>query len=191
MATLNFESDLVKLEPLSWQHFDHLLPICLEEPDLLTYSPSHFGTKEYLKQYFEIALDQYSKGLKYSFAIFDKRIQRYVGSTSFMSISEKDKRVEIGSTWLSRKVQRTGLNRQVKYLLLTYAFEEWDMERVELKTDSRNIQSQKAILGIGATFEGKLRSHTVMPDGYRRDTVYFSILKSEWPSIKSSIFSNY
>ncbi len=179
---------MVKLEPLDWPHFDHLLPICLEEPELLKYSPSRFGTEEALREYFQNAINAYENKLRIPLVIFDKRISEYVGSTSFMTISEKDLRVEIGSTWISKKVQRTGLNRAVKAILLSYAFEDWGMERVELKTDARNIQSQKAILGIGATYEGKLRSHTLMSDGHRRDTVYFSILKSEWSNIKKKTF---
>jgi len=119
--------------------------------------------------------------------IFDKQKQQYAGSTSFLSISNHNKRVEIGATWLGPIFQRTGLNGNCKFLLLLYAFEYLEFERVELKTDARNIQSQTAIKAIGAKYEGELRSHTLMLNGYRRNTVYFSILKEEWGDIKHNI----
>ena len=93
-------------------------------------------------------------------------------------------------TWFGKSFQRTGLNRNVKFLMLRYAFEALRFERVELKTDERNQQSRLAIEKIGGRFEGILRSHVLMPDGFRRNTVYYSILKSEWPAIKKDIFKN-
>jgi len=131
------------------------------------------------------------KELKYPWAIYDKKAEAYAGCTSYLNISAVNSRLEIGSTWIGEEFQRTGLNRACKFLLLSYAFEDLGWERVELKTDSRNEQSKTAIQKIGAQYEGKLRSHTLMSDGYRRDTVYYSILKPEWPRIKSVIFSGY
>jgi len=140
-------------------------------------------------EYLEIAQENMLSGSRYAFAIYDKRIDAYAGSTSFGNISLKNSRVEIGWTWIGKAFQRTGLNRNCKYLLLSYAFEKLQCKRVELKTDSRNKQSWNAIEAIGAQHEGVLRSHTLMNDGYRRDTAYFSILDSEWPNVKTTRFS--
>ena len=185
------ENERVRLEPLSWKHFEALLPFAIKYPTLLQYSPVRFGSEAALKEYFENNLELKEKGTKYPFAIFDKIKNEFAGSTSFMNISNKNQRLEIGSTWLGKEFQRTGLNRNCKFLLLKHAFETLDCQRVELKTDQRNEQSKTAIQAIGAKYEGCLRSHTLMIDGHRRDTVYFSILKEEWPAIKSTIFKNY
>src|SRR5690606_4403529 len=107
------------------------------------------------------------------------------------SISLKDLRLEIGWTWIDRATQGSGLNKHCKYLLLSYAFENLGIQRIEFKTDSRNIQSRKAIEKIGGVYEGLLRNHTLLPDGYRRDTVYYSILKAEWEAVKRRHFDQF
>ena len=180
----------VKLEPLNWTHFELLLPVALANPELHKFSPLRYGSEESLKKYFENAFDQKNHGLRYPFAIFDYKTKAYAGSTSFGNIYNRDKRLEIGWTWIGREFQRTGLNRHCKYNLLQYAFEKLNFERVEFKTDDRNEQSKNAILAIGGKLEGILRNHTLMFDGLRRDTVYYSILKNEWGTIKKSIFKN-
>lgn len=182
------ENDRVLLEPLSKNHLKELLPIAFKYPNLLQYSPSPFGTQELLDKNINMAITSRIDKQRYPFAIFDKLNNRFVGSTSYGNISTKDKRLEIGWTWIDKESQGTGLNKYCKYLMLSYAFEKLNMQRVEFKTDSRNNQSRRAIEKIGGTFEGILRSHTLMPDGYRRDTAYYSILKNEWDSIKNTIF---
>ncbi len=183
------ENKQVKLEPLQLKHYDVLLPISNRYPDLLKLSPPKFGTPELLKEYIETNLALRKNHTKYPFAIFDKLNNEYAGSTSFLNISAENKRLEIGSTWIGKNLQRTGLNRNCKFLLMQFVFESLEYERIEYKTDKRNLQSQKGIEGIGGKFEGILRSHTVMSDGYRRDTVYYGILRSEWEEIKVTIFS--
>ena len=132
----------------------------------------------------------FNTGTRYTFIILDKASGKIAGSTSYGNISDTDKRLEIGWTWLSKEFRGSGLNRHCKFLLLRYAFEELDYERVELKTDTQNLRSRKAMLKLGATEEGILRSHTLMHDGRRRDTTYYSILKSEWEHIKHTVFSD-
>ena len=180
------ENERVRIEPLILSHYNLLTHIVVDNPDLLRYSPAKFGTLNLLKEYIENNVLLRGCCKKYPFVIFDKECQEYAGSTSFLNISNKDERLEIGSTWIGEKYQKTGLNRNCKLLLMTYAFEELKAVRLEFKTDGRNKQSQKAIEGIGAKYEGILRSHTVMPDGYRRDTVYYSVLKDEWNGVKGS-----
>jgi RimJ/RimL family protein N-acetyltransferase len=192
----NFNKDIflqdkrLLLEPLSWNHFEFLLPVIQANPDLDKFSPSRYGSEDSLRIYFKNALDKKKQNLRYPFAIFDKLTGTFAGSTSFGNISNIDMRLEIGWTWIGSVFQRTGLNRHCKYNLLQYAFEILNFERVELKTDNRNEQSKNAIMAIGGKFEGILRNHTLMFDGHRRDTVYYGILKSEWKPIKESIFKN-
>jgi RimJ/RimL family protein N-acetyltransferase len=116
-------------------------------------------------------------------------MQEYAGSTSFANVSNRDKRLEIGWTWIGKKFQKTGLNRNGKLLMLQYAFETLQFERVELKTDERNMASRTAIEKIGGKFEGILRSHMVVKDGFRRNTVYYSILSKEWPGVKTNLLN--
>ena len=178
------ENSRVKLLPLNEEYVEDLMPLVLNNPNLLKYSPSKFGTKELLKEYIKSDLNSREKRTKYAFVIYDKVQEKYAGSTSYLNISEKDQRLEIGSTWIGKNFQRTGLNRNCKFLLMEYAFEQLNCQRLELKTDARNVQSKKAIEGIGAKYEGLLRSHMLMIDGHRRDTIYYSILIAEWPEIK-------
>lgn len=181
------ENEFVRLEPLKMSHLDFLVLIAEQTPDLLKFSPSPFGDRAALQDYIQIALDEKSNLNRHPFVIFDKQKEKYAGSTSFADISAKNQRLEIGWTWIGKDFQGTGLNKNCKFLMLRYAFEILAFERVEFKADSRNLQSRRAIEKIGATYEGELRSHTLMNDGYRRHTVYYSILKDEWQAVKQNI----
>lgn len=176
----HFENERASIRPLAMTDFEHLLPIALSDESLLAYSPSQIHTEDYLNQYIETALNARANKIRYPFLIFDKLNQAYAGSTSFGNVSNVNRRLEIGWTWIGPKFQGTGLNRACKDLLINYAFKSLEFERVEFKIDSRNKKSRRAVEKLGAKFEGELRSHTLMPDGYRRSTVYYGILKSEW-----------
>lgn len=178
------ENTSALLKPLQISDIDNLLKIATEDKNLLQYSPAPIYSEELLKSYIENALKERKNKSRYYFSIFDKKKNAYAGSTSFLNISNNDSRVEIGATWIGRDFQRTGLNRNCKYLLLSFAFGELGAERVELKTDERNTASRNAIEKIGGKFEGILRSHTLLYDGFRRNTVYYSILKNEWKNLK-------
>lgn len=182
------ENNRVRIEALKEDHLEKLYPISNENPSLLKFSPKQFGQREQFIDYINKALNERDKEISYPFAIYDKLMNEYAGSTRLANISITDQRVEIGWTWLGSQFQRSGLNRNCKFILLEFLFEKMDFKRVELKTDSRNIQSRKAIEAIGAKFEGELRSHTLMSDGFRRNTVYYSILNHEWDNIKKEIF---
>lgn len=190
-SAIILENDRVRLEPLGFDHHDGLFQAGNEDNFLLQYSFNRVHTKELLTEFLEKFIGDRMAETRYPFAIFDKQEGRYAGVTTFMSISNEHKRLEIGSTWIGKEFQRTGLNRNCKFLLLQYCFEKVGAERVELKTDARNEQSRTAILKIGATFEGELRNHSVMPDGFRRNTVVYSIVKEEWPGIKKDVFAKY
>jgi RimJ/RimL family protein N-acetyltransferase len=180
------ENEYALLRPLVMTDVSNLLPIAISEKDLIRYSPAEMHSEELLTKYIATWVEDRAKGTRYPFIIFDKVKNAYAGSTSFLNISGTHKRLEIGSTWIGKDFQRSPLNRNCKLLLLSYAFET-GAERVEFLTDQRNLQSQKAIAGIGATFEGTLRSHITMLDGYRRSSMCYSIIKPEWPEVKEHL----
>jgi RimJ/RimL family protein N-acetyltransferase len=131
------------------------------------------------------ALIQKDNKTRLPFTIIDKKTNNLIGSTSFGNISYRDKRIEIGWTWLGKNFWGKGVNDEVKYLMFRYSFENLDFVRVECKTDVLNIPARKALTRMNMTEEGILRSHTLMTNNRRRDTIYYSILKSEWPEIKT------
>ena len=187
---IELATDRVRLSPLRPAHYEALLAVVLGNADLVRYSPSLLRSGAQLEDYIRAALAARHRGQRYPFVIFDERAGRYVGSTSYGNVSAHDQRLEIGWTWLDHSVRGAGLNRHAKFLLLRYAFEELDYRRVEFKTDARNERSRRAIAKIGGTEEGTLRSHTLMPDGFRRDTVYFSILREEWAGLRETVFAD-
>lgn len=181
---ISLENSRALLRPLQVADIDNLRQIATKEKDLLQFSPIPIYSEDLLKNYIEKAIQERKNKSRYYFIIFDKKKKSYAGSTSFLNISNVDSRVEIGATWLGSEFQQTGLNRNCKYLLLNFAFGTVGAERVELKTDERNTASRNAIEKIGGKFEGILRSHTLMYDGFRRNTVYYSILKEEWENLR-------
>ena len=112
---------------------------------------------------------------------------RVAGATRYLNIAPQDRGLEIGGTWYGVEFQRTVVNTECKYLLLQYAFEELGCIRVQFKTDMRNVRSQKAIERLGAKREGVLRNHMILPDGRFRDSVYYSIIDTEWPEVKKQL----
>lgn len=188
----NFTTDIVLenesllLQPLSVADCSNLLTVATADKTLLQFSPRQVYTKELLATYIETAIELRNNQTRYSFSIFSKKDNCYAGSTAFLNISNADDRLEIGATWIGTSFHGTGLNRQCKHLLLRYAFDTLNANRVEFKTDERNMQSRKAIEKIGGKFEGILREHMVMPDGFRRNTFCYSILKIEWDDIKNN-----
>lgn len=182
------ENERVLLRPINFgSDAEPLWPINAAYPMLMQYSPAMIYDRDSFEMYFESALQLKRAKSKYPFIIRDKRSKQAAGTTSFMNIDIANERLEIGSTYLGPKFHKTGLNRNVKLLMLSYAFESLQVKRVELKTDARNVQSRTAMEGIGAKYEGSLRSHTIMTDGYRRDTAYYSILVDEWPQVKDQL----
>lgn len=184
------ENTRVLLRPLHFQDFKGLFSIATD-PLIWNYMPLVLiKDASDLHNYIKTARSQRRKSTRYPFVIIDKKTGQAAGSTSYLNIFPVDKRLEIGSTWLGAPFRGSGINKHCKFLLLKYAFETLEYERIELKTDALNLQSRRAIQKIGAKEEGILRSHTLMNGGRRRDTVYYSILKNEWPEIKSKIFED-
>jgi RimJ/RimL family protein N-acetyltransferase len=176
----------IRLEPLTLNHLDGLCEIGLD-PDLWRWIPAPVKSRDDMRDYIRLALQWQTDDTALPFATVDQSSGRVVGSTRYMNIDKPNRHVEIGATWIGRPWQRTVVNTEAKYLMLRHAFETLGCFRVELKTDALNQQSRNAILRIGASQEGIFRKHVVCSDGRLRDSVYFSIIDSEWPSVKARL----
>lgn len=183
---VTLSGEFIRLEPLSLAHYPQLLEVGLDE-ELWRWIPQQVRTAEEMRAYIQTALDEQARGVSLPFATLDAASGRAIGSTRFMNIERGHRRVEIGSTWIAKPWQRTAANTEAKYLMLRHAFEKFGCIRVELKTDSLNERSRKAILRLGAKEEGTLRNHMITSTGRVRHTVYFSITDSEWPDVKSRL----
>lgn len=178
----------VRLEPLRAEHVADLYEASQENSDLWRYMPVRQpGTVDEMAQVIAFHLREQEKGHHQPFAIIDLARNCAVGSTCYLDINPPDRGLEIGWTWLAPSAQRTGINTECKYLLLSYVFEQWGAIRVQLKTHHLNLQSQRAIERLGALKEGVLRNHRIMPDGSYRHSVYYSIIDSEWPRVKAGL----
>ncbi|MDT0556488.1 GNAT family N-acetyltransferase [Patiriisocius hiemis] len=194
MGVLNFKKDTtlennrVLLRPLLEEDLKHLLPFSINEPELWTYSLLPADGKENLEKYIAFALQKRKEEDSYPFIVFDKITQEYAGSTRFYDYRPNHKTVQLGYTWYGKKFQRTGLNKNCKYLLLSYAFDVLGLERVEFRADATNQRSITAMKSIGCNVEGILRNNCTSPTG-RRDSIVLSILKPEWQSRVKSLLS--
>lgn len=179
------EGKLVCLEPLSNDHSDELFEA--GKGFDWAWISMDLSTKEAMNTFIKMALKEQNKGLAYAFVVRDKSTNRIVGSTRYMDVVSSQKGVEIGWTWYSPSVWGTAVNPECKLLLLRHAFEDWGAIRVCLKTDNNNLHSQRAILKLGAKFEGMLRNHRIRRDGTYRHTMMYSIIPDEWPSAKANL----
>jgi RimJ/RimL family protein N-acetyltransferase len=176
----------VRLEPLTQAHHPALCAIGLD-PEQWELIPYRVTTPEEMAAYIQSALDAQAAGTALPFTTVHAPSGQVIGSTRYMNIDRPHRRVEIGATWIAKPWRRTAVNTEAKYLMLRHAFETLGSIRVELKTDSLNQRSRNAIRRIGATEEGTLRQHMVTWSGRLRDSVYFSILDSEWPRVKQDL----
>ena len=180
------ENSRVKLTLLDLSNYEYLIAIA-QEKDLIFYSPSDIATPEKLRDYVQVAVDGYYHKTIIPFIIYDKEKEAYAGSTRFGLINHKNKVLHIGWTWIGNHFQGAGLNTNMKFLMLQYAFETLEFEKVEFRIDERNNKSRRAVEKLGATLEGILRQDTLMKDGFRRSTCCYGILKEEWSDIKESL----
>lgn len=177
---IELEDEIVLLRPLQLEDYENLLPFALQEPELWKYSMVSGAGVEGLKTYIQTAVDNRSAGKEYPFIVFDKRTGQYAGSTRFYDLQFVHQSTQLGFTWYGKAFQGTGLNKHCKYLLLQFAFEKMNMQRVEFRADNTNTRSIAAMKSIGCVAEGILRSNTIKAEGGRRDSIVLSILKSEW-----------
>ena len=180
------EGHAVRLEPLTEAHVDALAEVGLD-PELYRWTSSVIRTREEMREYVRSALADRARGSALPFATVSRREGRVVGSTRFANIDLANRRVEIGWTWIAAPWQRSAVNTEAKYLMLRHAFETLGCIRVELKTDVLNERSRAAIRRIGAKEEGILRRHMIVAGGRVRDSVYYSVLDSEWPEVKARL----
>ncbi|MEJ7828645.1 MAG: GNAT family protein [Segetibacter sp.] len=174
------ENENVLLRPLLASDFENLLEFSEKEQDLWKFSLLTAAGKENMKQYLQTALDGRSQKKEYPFIVYDKRKNSYAGSTRFYDILPDYKTLQLGFTWYGKQFQGTGLNKNCKYLLLEFAFEKWQVERVEFRADNDNARSIAAMKSIGCKIDGVLRSNMPKRDGGRRDSIILSILNHEW-----------
>ncbi|MEQ1554226.1 MAG: GNAT family protein [Ferruginibacter sp.] len=174
------ENDTVLLRPLLDTDYENLLHFAIKEPDIWKFSLIAVSGKDGLKNYIDTALAARAIGNEYPFIVFDKRTQQYAGSTRFYDIQLHNKSAQLGYTWYGKSFQGTGLNKNCKLLLLQFAFENLELERVEFRADNNNERSKAAMKSIGCVEEGVLRSHVDTFTGIRRNSVILSILKQEW-----------
>ena len=174
------ENDRVLLRPLEESDFENLVHFSVNEPELWEYSLQKGSGVEGLKNYIQTAIVNRDKENSYPFIVFDKKNHSFAGSTRFYDVQLANQTLQLGFTWYGKKYQKTGLNQNCKFLLLEFAFEKMDMERVEFRADYENKNSIEAMKKIGCIEEGVLRKNFVKPNGERRDSIVLSILKQEW-----------
>lgn len=175
------EDEVVLLRPLQRSDFANLLEISNNEPETWQYSFIRANGEENLKKYIEIALQARDKEVEFPFIVFDKKSGKYAGSTRFYDMNLSNKTVQLGYTWYGKAFRGTGLNKNCKFLLLQFAFESLEVERVEFRADNNNARSIAAMKSIGCKVEGILRNHMQTLDSdVRRDSIVLSILKEEW-----------
>lgn len=182
------EGEAVRLEPMRVDHVPALCKVGLE-PSLWDLTANIVNDASDLERYVRSALADQMLGKAVPFVTIERETGIIVGSTRFGNIDTANRKTEIGWTWISPKWQRTGVNTEAKLLMFTHAFEVWKCIRVELKTDVKNIRSQNAMKRLGCVNEGILRNHMITESGRFRDSMFFSIIESEWPAVKENLAS--
>lgn len=157
------------------------------EPDIWTYFVARIDAPEDFETFMRMGLADTAAGTRYVYVVIDKASGRVAGCMCYGSLAEADRRLEIGWSWLGKEFRGTGLNRWAKLALLSQAFDKLDAERVEFKTDILNERARRGLRNIGAVEEGVLRSFNVMPGGRRRDAIFYSVLRNEWPDVRARL----
>ncbi len=180
----------ILLEPLKESHIKNMRKLS-NHPDIWTWYTADLTDPDELEKWMTARLAEVKREEKMSYAVILKETGEVIGSTSYGHIDWVEKGIEIGWTWLGKNYIGSGINKHMKFIMLQHAFEKMGVERLELRTDELNVRSRKAMEKIGAKHDGTLRSHRSTRGNRRRNTVVYSIIKSEWPEIRSSIFSNF
>jgi N-acetyltransferase len=176
----------VRLEPLSWAHEPDLV-VAAGDAEIWEFMPVRGDTPETFHGVMSHAIRGAAAGNELPFAVIELTSDRAIGSTRLLDIRREHDAVEIGYTWYARRFWRTAVNTECKYLLLAYLFDTVGCRRVSLKTDRLNERSQRGIERLGAVREGVLRKHMIVQGGRERDTVYYSVLDTEWPQVKARL----
>lgn len=180
---LTLSGNMVRLEPLEPDHVAPLMEIALSHPHVFRFTSTP-ATPEQQEPYFSRAFKGRETGSVYPFVIILQETGRVVGTSRFSDILWQHKNCELGYTWIDPALHGTAVNVESKYLMLSYLFEELSWLRVQIHTDTRNVRSQNAIRALGAEYEGILRAHMIVKDGFVRDSMVFSVIYSDWPRVK-------
>jgi RimJ/RimL family protein N-acetyltransferase len=192
LAATTLENEHVRLRPIVPEDREGLHGLAMD-PDIWRFFAARVERTDDLEAFFawffDGALADQAAGLRTAYHITEMRTGRPAGSMSLGNMAEADGRIEIGWSWLGRDFRGRGVNRWAKFLMMEHAFERMGAERVEFKTDALNVPARHGLRNIGATEEGTLRSFNPMPGGRRRDAVYYSVLRGEWPSVRQQLLA--
>jgi RimJ/RimL family protein N-acetyltransferase len=183
---IRLEGSLAVLEPLEPRHADDLWRAA-QAPEIWRWLAHIGSSREYFDRWFEMSLAAHREEREGVFAIRDRRREEIVGSTRYLAVRPADRALEIGWSWFNPSAWRSGLNVEVKLLMLGHAFDDLDCVRVELKTDARNERSRAAMAAIPAKFEGIHRNHMIVPDVGPRDSAFYSVIEAEWPAVRANL----
>ena len=186
VAPVTLEGNLVRLEPLSMEHYSALAEIAFN-PQMWRWMSDPMESEDDLRRYIQAGVDAAAAGIAMPWATRSKKDNRIIGSTRFADIQTFHRTLEIGWTWMHPDYQRSGINVEAKYLQLRHAFEVMEARRVAFKTHHQNLKSQTAIHALGAKHEGIFRNHVIMPDGSTRNSYWYSIIAEEWPEVKARL----
>ena len=183
---IRLEGSRAALEPLEPGHAEDLWRAA-QAPEIWRWLAHIGSSREYFDRWFEASLAAQREGREGVFATRDRRSGEVVGSTRYFAVRPDDRALEIGWTWLNPSAWGSGVNVEVKLLMLAHAFDDLGCVRVELKTDARNERSRAAMAAIPARFEGVLRQHMIVPDVGQRDSAYYSVIDGEWPAVRANL----
>lgn len=186
---LTLQTNKVLLRPVEENDFGTFLSLAQDE-DAWNYFTLNLADKDHLRKWMDMAFADRAANTRRPFTIIEKASNKIAGSMSMGNISMHDLRLEIGWSWLGKNFRGTDVNRHAKYCMMKYAFDELNFERVEFKTDVLNVRARNGLKKIGGKEEGILRSHMTMWNNRRRDSVYYSVIKNEWPLLKQTIFED-
>ena len=186
---LTLETSNVILRPIRESDYNDLQELAQEQA-MWNYFALNLAEKQHFEKWMNTALADKQARTRLPFTIMVKETGQVAGSMSLMNISYNDLRLEIGNSWLGKNFRSKDVNRHAKYAMMRYSFEELNCERVEFKTDVLNERAKQGLRKIGGKEEGVLRSHMAMWNNRRRDSIYFSVIRNEWFSLKESIFKD-
>jgi RimJ/RimL family protein N-acetyltransferase len=189
-VTITLETRRALLRPIERADQPVFLELAKQDPSMWEYFSLNLADEMQLTQWMDTAFKEQAAGTRRPFTIIDKGSNEIAGSMSMGNISYYDQRLEIGWSWLGKEFRSTGLNKHAKFAMMCFAFEELKFERVEFKTDVLNERARKGLQKVGGVEEGILRSHMKMWNNRRRTSVYYSVLKDEWPQLRRTIFAD-
>lgn len=180
----------VLLRPVEPNDYETFLHLAQQDEEMWKYFSLNLGDEAQLRKWMEIAAADKKAETRRPFTIIDKLSGKIAGSSSMGNISYHDLRLEIGWSWLGKEFRSSGLNKHAKSAMMNYAFDKLNFERVEFKTDVENARARQGLRNVGGTEEGILRSHMTMWNNRRRSSIYYSVMKNEWPALKETIFAD-